>query len=58
MARPIEPTPVLTGKDAKRLQRDLASVCTPEEARPRIGHAKSSLAELTRAKFSGGDPVR
>jgi hypothetical protein len=58
MARPIEPTPVLTGKDAKRLQRELANVCTPEEARARIAHAKKSLVELTRAKFSGGGSVR
>ena len=58
MARPGEPTRVLTGKDAKRLQRDLANACTPEEARARIAHMKNSLAELTRAKFSGGGSVR
>jgi len=48
----------LTGKDAKRLQRELKNVCTLEEARARIAHAKKSLVELTRAKFSGGGPVR
>ena len=58
MARRIEPTPVLTGKDAKRLQRELANVCTPEEARPRIALAKKSLAELTRAKFSAEGSIR
>ena len=58
MARPIEPTPVLTGKDAKRLQRELLNVCTPEEARARTAHAKKLLVELTRAKFTGGGAVR
>ena len=58
MARPIEPTPVLIGKEAKRLQRELENVCTPEEARARIAHAKKSLVELTREKFTGGGPVR
>jgi hypothetical protein len=58
MARPIEPTPVLTGKEAKRLQRELANMCTPEEAHARIAHAKKSLTELTRAKFSRGGSVR
>jgi hypothetical protein len=52
MARPIEATPVLAGKDAKRLQREPTNMCTPEEARSRIAWAKKSLAELTRAKFA------
>jgi hypothetical protein len=48
MTGPIEATPVLVGKDAKRLRSELANMCTPEEARARIARAKKSLAELTR----------
>lgn len=51
MARPIQPTPALSDKEAKRLQRELANVCTPEEARARIELAKKALTELTRPKF-------
>jgi hypothetical protein len=58
MARPIEPTPVLTGNDAKHLQRELANVCTPEDARARIAHAQKCLVELTRPKFTSGGPIR
>jgi hypothetical protein len=56
MARPIEPTPTLKGKDAKRLLRDLADVCSPEEARRRQDTARSALDELTRPKFEAQSP--
>ena len=52
MARPIEPTPVLRGKDAERLRRDLANVCSPEEVTARQKLARKALAELMRPKFA------
>lgn len=51
MARPIEPTPTLQGEDADRLRRDLANVCSPQEAERRIEQARHALDELTRPKF-------
>jgi hypothetical protein len=54
MARPIEATPTLEGEDAERLLRDLADVCSPEEARRRIKYAREQLAEMTRPKVHGG----
>jgi hypothetical protein len=52
MARPIEPTPVLKGEDAERLRRDLANVCSPDEARRRTEYARQQLAEMTRPKVT------
>lgn len=54
MARPIESTPVLVGREADRLARELANGCTPQEARARIALAKKALAELRRTKFRKG----
>lgn len=46
MARPIEPTPSLSGADADRLIRDLADVCPPEEARARMAQARTARAAM------------
>lgn len=50
MARPIQPTPVLEGTDAKRLLEDLGAVCTPSEAKARIDAARRELSEMMRPK--------
>jgi hypothetical protein len=50
MARPIEPTPSLTGSDAMRLLQDLAQVCQPSEAERRIESARRERAEMMRPK--------
>lgn len=52
MARPIEATPTLRGRDAKRLLDDLARVCSPEEQARRVQHARKQLAEMTRPKVA------
>ena len=39
MAKPIEPTPTLTGKDAELLLRELEHVCSTEEADRRLQKA-------------------
>jgi len=56
MARPIEPTPVLKGKDAKVfLERMNAAVMTPE----RLQWLECIAAESKRAenrKFTGASP--
>ncbi len=58
MAKPIEPTPTLRGKDAERLLRDLKNVCSPEEARARSTAARDELKEMMRPKghLGGADP--
>jgi len=58
MARPIEPTPELTGEDAERLLRDLEDVCSPAEAERRSKWAEQQLAELMRPKGPPGGPRR
>lgn len=50
MARPIEPTPTLSGDDARKLRRDLEDVCSPEEALRRVGWAQGQLTEMMRQK--------
>ena len=40
----------LRGKDAERLLRDLAKVCSPAEAKRRIAYARRELAKLARPK--------
>lgn len=54
MARPIEPTPTLRGKDAERLLTDTQRVCSPEEAQRRVAEAKRLRAELMRPKGNQG----
>jgi hypothetical protein len=54
MAKPIQPTPTLRGKDAERLLRDLANVCTPAEAKRRIARARKVRAEMMRPKVATG----
>lgn len=39
MAKPIEPTPTLTGKDAEQLLRELERVCSADEAERRLKKA-------------------
>lgn len=46
MARPIEPTPVLEGDDAKRLLDELETVCPPDEAKRRVEAARKLLAKV------------
>jgi hypothetical protein len=55
MASPIEATPTLRGKDAKRLLSDLKSVCSPEESARRIRYAKEQVAEMMRPKITRVD---
>lgn len=50
MARPIEPTPPLTGEDAERLLADLMHTCSVEEAQRRIDMAKQKLAIMMTPK--------
>lgn len=50
MAEPIQPTPVLTGEDARRVQEELSTHCTREEADRRRSRAKEALAEIERTK--------
>lgn len=50
MARPIEPTPKLSGEDAERLLSDLANACSPEEADRRIALGRGELARMLRVK--------
>lgn len=45
MARPIEPTPMLCGEDAKRLLAELEKVCSPDEQKRRIERSKQRLAK-------------
>ena len=46
MASPIEPTPPLGPEESERLRRELAQVCSPEEADRRVRIAQKRLAEL------------
>jgi len=57
MAQPIEPTPVLTGEDARRLVQSLDNRCSNAEAERRMAWAKKVLADMTRPKrgSSGSD---
>jgi hypothetical protein len=52
MARPIEPTPTLTGGDAARLLSDLERVCFPQESARRIELAKQGLQAMLQPKQS------
>jgi hypothetical protein len=51
MARPIEPTPPITGEDADRLAEQLEKVPPPEELARRIEEAKRFLEQVTAPKF-------
>jgi hypothetical protein len=44
MARPIEPTPVLTGDAADKLLQELDNVCDQSETKRRIDWARALLA--------------
>lgn len=48
MVRPIEPTPVLHGEDAKAVLRSLRNVCSPEEIRHRREAARRTAETMTR----------
>jgi len=52
MARPIEPTPILIGKDADRLLSDMDDVCPPAEAKSRIDEARRIRAEMMSPKVN------
>lgn len=54
MAKPIEPTPVLTGRDAQSMLADLSNGCSPVEARARVASAAIELKEMTRRKGPSG----
>jgi hypothetical protein len=59
MARPIEPTPPLTGEDAEQLLVSLEEVASEEEMARRVEEAKKYLAEMMRPKGARrppGDP--
>jgi len=46
MARPIEPTPILSGTDAASLRSDLRNVCSAQEAQRRIQNAQTLWAAM------------
>ena len=58
MARPIEPTPTLSGDDADRLLADMEKRCSVDEARRRVAAAKIALAEMMRPKVFSGNGTR
>jgi hypothetical protein len=61
MATPIQPTPPLNTEDSERLRRDLAEVCSPEEAERRVRLAEERLraAMMMPGTLAGGQtPVR
>jgi hypothetical protein len=47
MARPIEPTPTLTGDDAERLLNELERIASPEEIARREEAAHRFLAQAS-----------
>lgn len=50
MARPIEPTPPVTGEDAARLLAQLAVVVSPKEMEQRRAAARRHLAQVMQVK--------
>ena len=52
MARPIEPTPTLEGAAAEKLLSDLATVCSPLEARARIDWARQQRAAMMNGEWT------
>lgn len=46
MARPIEPTPPVTGQDAERLLESLDTGASPAEMRERADRAQRVLASM------------
>lgn len=54
MARPIEATPVVTGKDADELEASIAEVASPEEVKRRKRVAREFLATVTMPKPAKG----
>jgi hypothetical protein len=57
MARPIEPTPPVTGEDAERLLEQLEKVPPPEELARRIAEARKFVADVTSPK-TAQSPLR
>lgn len=51
MARPIEPTPPITGKDAEKLLAELEQVVPPEEIARHVAEAEQFLALVMKPKY-------
>ncbi|TKC95157.1 hypothetical protein E8A74_47520 [Polyangium fumosum] len=58
MARPIEPTPPLSGEDAEELLASLEKVASPEEVEKRLEAAKRYLADVKRPKVLSRRPPK
>jgi hypothetical protein len=57
MARPIEPTPPLTGADADRLLEELEQVASPDEIARRREAARRFLTQVTGPKSPPPEPA-
>lgn len=55
MARPIKPTPAVTGEDAKKLKASLSRVASPEEIARRRAAAKDFLATVMSSKAASNE---
>lgn len=57
MAKPIEPTPPLTGKDAQAVLEALDKGASPDEMERRVAEAKKRLTAMTAPKGFAPKPA-
>jgi hypothetical protein len=57
VARPIQPTPVVTGEDADALMASVENVASPEEIARRKLAARRFLQTVTRSQSNDGHAI-